>query len=427
MSASSVFVNARASLGFVGPSFLTFVVVVILFVFCSQPPHAGVNRFRFNANWNEYAHDRHPLPDLFKMKLEFVPLHHVPEMRERTLSMSRRMLTCQKPGTSAALTPPEQPAAQSPETFFRLVPDAFGIHDAVALMGLGTNSTIVGLAPAAFASVGGASVASGTSENASGAMMGGGSLEMFTDHRNRANRFLYDDEAPAAGSAVFVNDKKKDQGAGTGGGGTAPPPLGALAPLEVTPGSPVMFNQSPMSVTKALQGRGGTLNSTNKSAVTGVFVSCHANKRPQYIRFDYASGSSRSHGSLFHRVGEQYFSVPAGHYIREVRVWNLTGPNEEDDFGPKFVLAFQLCCYSAGGGSEVNSPIFGRTEAPGRYPAESITAEQGQMIEFLKFRPDWNLTDCAAILTEVSTYPHIHLLHALLVAFIVLRCAPAQP
>ena len=313
----------------------------------------GVNRFRLCANATEYtANWLATFPDILRMKVEWVALSAVPEMAAPTVAALRRLLTCTKPGVQAGLSSPPADRPCAPATSFRLLPDAFGIHGAVALMAAGAQNTVVGL-PCAAAAAGQSAAAAAAGTDESG--------ETAPDK----------DDVSAAGQ---------------------PPPLGAMASGSVTPGVPLMLNEAPLAVARALQGRSSALDACS-GAVVGVFVSCKGEDKPryvQYIRFDYASGASRSHGCLRDRLGEAYFAVPPGHFIREVEVWNKDG---------KQLRALRVRCSSLRGG-EVASPVLGRADAPEQYAAEWLAAAPGQMIDWLTFRADVDACDCPALLTR---------------------------
>jgi hypothetical protein len=310
-------------------------------------------------------------------------------------------------------------------TALRLLPDAFGIDGAIAFQPAASTSSLLGLPPVEWPDPrddDGGSTGGGEGIGVDGAGSGGrfGPEEGFVKIRTALE--IATSDVPDNGSAIWSGDYEKgdpsrpkrmvgDPGYGGGGGGTSSfggavgavgaGGLAARSPVQdfvaggVQPGQPVILNDVPSSVVHTLNlgGKGNRLETT----VSGVALyasegNCGTGSHDakiQHVRFDYASGRSRSHGT--YRGGQEgnflgYFSVPYGTYLVQVNAfYDVRDPNIPERGtlrGMQFVCA-----------NEHVSSIYGHQDCEDSFEEQNVCCDQGHMLTWLRFRADSNANE----------------------------------
>ena len=329
---------------------------------------AGNNVVRFESTYHNRfpGVDNNSFPQCHKLIIDVVPLSEAREFRA-PLSLSLR--TSKLTGAISFVTT-DQKARQNDkgeeqgghegqrdttmnlDTAFRLLPDAFGVSGAVAFQPASSTSSnsLLGVASVAwrdprsdFDISGGAS---GSGEDASGTKNATTKTTLSI-----ASKILPDD-----GSAIWSGDIEKgdprsagvqwggasnaksggrgssssgggegEGGGGSGGGGTSQSPAQDFVMKGLATGQPVGLQEVPSAVLRVLN-QGGR-NSKLEDCVSGIYL--HGREvttdQIQYIRFDYASGRSKSHGC--YRGGDAgqaafigYYPIPYGTYLVQINL-----------------------------------------------------------------------------------------------------------
>ena len=166
----------------------------------------------------------------------------------------------------------------------------------------------------------------------------------------------------------------------------------------ILPSQAVVLNEVPSSVLRSLN-VGGT-NARLENCVSGIYMRARNNENEiHYIRFDYASGRSKSHGS-YYKPGVPlcddgkprflgYFAIPYGTY--------LVGINIFYDADHEMMRGIQFVC-----NNNYQSKIYGCADADAKYEEQNICSDVGYMLTWLRFAAKTNHNDCAIAMEDDS-------------------------
>jgi hypothetical protein len=289
---------------------------------------------------------------LESIQIDWLPLSKTKEYKNGIPSISLSAKSFTGAAASFVSTTTTTSKKLDMNTALRLLPDAFGISGAVAFQPASNSSSncLLGLPkvnwynPREILGSNEDENKDDTSANRFGPDNGFAkvktALEIATSSTKDDGTALwcmdYEKGDPSRPKNMMVNtgdSHRSSVGSKSSGGGSSNGDNESVSPpydwvmKGILPGQPVILNEVPSSILQTLN-KGGKRNKL-ETCVSGIYLSSREGHNSetafkiQHIRFDYASGRSRSHGCYRGREGGPdhfigYFAVPYGTYLSKI-------------------------------------------------------------------------------------------------------------